>query len=566
MPTLVWRRRPASGKNAVGEGRTTRREAAVPDPVLSDAAAVPASHSGGSSSDALPFVSSKCHGDGGKKKKRKVVQTTTAAKKRSKAKPERDLPTGVYKTSSGKYASVMWCRGKGRYIGSFDTSEQASAAYEAANKKRPKAKRSKKRKLPEGVYRTSSGKFASQTKWGDKFRRHIGVFDTPEQASAAFISARNDLKDVNLSALGADEVNSLFDAAQKKAVEALGGVVPKKRKPKAAVERDSQDAVRRSARANTRADSKTTSVSKEDLPRGVRKTESGKFRADIDWGGTYRYIGTFGTPEKASVAYVSVTNDLEGVKLSTLSADEVNALFRAAKKKAVGGSSSRNLGRRVAAPDPVGSSSEAAPDLKKKKKRKLKSAKPAAKKKSKATSKRDLPRGVYKSSSGRFESKIRFGGKTRGVGTFDTPEQASAAFMLVKKDLADANESTFGADEVDAVFYEAKKKAVTALSGVVRGATSVKKIPRPSFERDLHRCIRKKSSGKYESYTCTYWGGMIRLIGTFDSFEDASAAYKSVQKDLDNASFMALGADEFENIFVAAKNKALESFGGILSI
>ena len=30
--------------------------------------------------------------------------------------------------------------------------------------------------------------------------------------------------------------------------------------------------------------------------------------------------------------------------------------------------------------------------------------------------------------------------------------------------------------------------------------------------------------------------------------------------------FMALGADEFENIFVAAKNKALESFGGILSI
>jgi len=51
---------------------------------------------------------------------------------------------------------------------------------------------------------------------------------------------------------------------------------------------------------------------------------------------------------------------------------------------------------------------------------------------------------------------------------------------------------------------------------------------------------------------------MIRLIGTFDSFEDASAAYKSVQKDLDNASFMALGADEFENIFVAAKNKALE--------
>ena len=556
-----------SGTNTVGEGSTTRREAAVPDPVVSDAAvAVPASHSAVSSaSAALPAVSSKRHGGGGKKKKRKMLQKTKAAKRRSNAKPERDLPTGVYKTSSGKFASVMWCRGKGQYIGSFDTSEQASAAYEAANKKRPKAKRSKKRKLPEGVYRTSSGKFASQTKWGDKFRRHIGTFDTAEQASAAVTSARKDLEDANLSALSEVEADSLFDAAMKKAVEASGGIISKRQR-KATIEPVSQGVVRRSSRAKIRVDPKTTSVSKEDLPQGVRKTESGKFRADIDWGGTYRYIGTFGTPEKASVAYVSVTNDLEGVKLSTLSADEVNALFRAAKKKAVGGSSSRNLGRRVAAPDPVGSSSEAAPDLKKKKKRKLKSAKPAAKKKSKATSKRDLPRGVYKSSSGRFESKIRFGGKTRGVGTFDTPEQASAAFMLVKKDLADANESTFGADEVDAVFYEAKKKAVTALSGVVRGATSVKKIPRPSFERDLHRCIRKKSSGKYESYTCTYWGGMIRLIGTFDSFEDASAAYKSVQKDLDNASFMALGADEFENIFVAAKNKALESFGGILSI
>ena len=529
-----------SGTNTVGEGSTTRREAAVPDPVVSDAAvAVPASHSAVSSaSAALPAVSSKRHGGGGKKKKRKMLQKTKAAKRRSNAKPERDLPTGVYKTSSGKFASVMWCRGKGQYIGSFDTSEQASAAYEAANKKRPKAKRSKKRKLPEGVYRTSSGKFASQTKWGDKFRRHIGVFDTPEQASAAFISARNDLKDVNLSALGADEVNSLFDAAQKKAVEALGGVVPKKRKPKAAVERDSQDAVRRSARANTRADSKTTSVSKEDLPRGVRKTESGKFRADIDWGGTYRYIGTFGTPETASVAYMSVTKDIEEVKLSALSADELNALFDAAKKravvKAVGASTSRN----------------------------------------KRAGETDLPTGVYKRSPGRFQARIRCGGKSRCIGTFDTSEQASAAYMSVKKDIAHVKQSAFGADEVDAAFYDAKQRAVEAVGGAVRGPTAVKKKSKQKgkkrseakSERELPQGVQKNSSGKYESYTYTYWGRKIRLIGTFDTPEEASAAYTSVTKDIDDAKLSGLGADEFEDMFDAAKNKALESFGGILSI
>ena len=528
-----------SGTNTVGEGSTTRREAAVPDPVVSDAAvAVPASHSAVSSaSAALPAVSSKRHGGGGKKKKRKMLQKTKAAKRRSNAKPERDLPTGVYKTSSGKFASVMWCRGKGQYIGSFDTSEQASAAYEAANKKRPKAKRSKKRKLPEGVYRTSSGKFASQTKWGDKFRRHIGTFDTAEQASAAVTSARKDLEDANLSALSEVEADSLFDAAMKKAVEASGGIISKRQR-KATIEPVSQGVVRRSSRAKIRVDPKTTSVSKEDLPQGVRKTESGKFRADIDWGGTYRYIGTFGTPETASVAYMSVTKDIEEVKLSALSADEVNALFDAAKKravvKAVGASTPRN----------------------------------------KRAGETDLPTGVYKRSPGRFQARIRCGGKSRCIGTFDTSEQASAAYMSVKKDIAHVKQSAFGADEVDAAFYDAKQRAVEAVGGAVRGPTAVKKKSKQKgkkrseakSERELPQGVQKNSSGKYESYTYTYWGRKIRLIGTFDTPEEASAAYTSVTKDIDDAKLSGLGADEFEDMFDAAKNKALESFGGILSI
>ena len=50
-----------------------------------------------------------------------------------------------------------------------------------------------------------------------------------------------------------------------------------------------------------------------------------------------RYIGTFDTPEQASVAYNSVKNDLEDAKISAFSANAVDAIFDEAKKKALVG-------------------------------------------------------------------------------------------------------------------------------------------------------------------------------------------------------------------------------------
>ena len=52
--------------------------------------------------------------------------------------------------------------------------------------------------------------FKTRIRWGEK-QRHIGSFATPKQASAAHMSVRNDLADVNPSALSADEVDTLFD-------------------------------------------------------------------------------------------------------------------------------------------------------------------------------------------------------------------------------------------------------------------------------------------------------------------------------------------------------------------
>ena len=91
-------------------------------------------------------------------------------------------------------------------------------------------------------------------------------------------------------------------------------------------------------------------------------------------------------------------------------------------------------------------------------------------KKMKPRSERGLPRGVYKTPSGKFLSTIKWRGKGRSIGTFDTPEQASAAFMSVKKDRDDANVSSFGADKIDAMFDAAKKKALEKVQAMKESA------------------------------------------------------------------------------------------------
>ena len=360
MPTLVWIRRPKSGAGAAG------------------------GHSARNSSN-----------NGGKKKKRRInpnPKAAIAAKKRSKVASMRDLPTGVYKAPHGRFDSRVRWAGKERYIGTFDTAEQAAAARMSVKKDLPVTKlsgigadevgaifdaakknvleslgrvvREKRCQLPRGVCKTPSGKFRSQIKRGGK-TRPIGTFDTPEQASAAYLSVRKDFDGANLPALSADEFNVAFDAAQKKALESCGGFVSKKR-----------------------------------LPRGVRKVSTGKFESTIWCVCRKRYIGTFDTAEQASDAFMAIKKKLEDAKRSAVCADEVDAIFDAAKKKAL-----ESVGKVV-------------------------------------REKRNLPKGVYKLPSGRFESLICRGGKHRTIGTFNTPEQASTAFLSVRKDLDDAKLST----------------------------------------------------------------------------------------------------------------------------
>ena len=564
MPTLVWIRRPESGVAAArGEyGAGSRSgEAAVPDPVVSAASAVPGPDV--SSSDvALPAVSSRQHGNGGKEKKREINHgnAAAAANKRVNASPDRDHPAGVNQLPSGKFHSrrIYW-GGKLHNIGTFKSPEQASAAYTFLRRELDHAKLSAagaevdialdiaKRKalesvgvfirdLPLGIYKTSSGKFKSMIRRGGK-THYIGIFDTPEQASAAYISVKKDLDDAKLSAAGA-EVDALFDAAQKKALESVGRLVTR------------------------------------DLPTGVYKARSGKFESKIRCRGKTYYIGTFDTPDEASAAYASAKKDLSGAKLSTFTADRVDDAFEAAQTKA-----SVSLGRFVPAKQDVSAAVPANQDVtaavpavssvafpavsskrymyagggKKTKKRKMNRAKAAtpANKKFKAAPDQELPQGVCKVKSGKFQSQIGWGYTQRYIGTFEAPEQASAAYMYMsaKKDLDAAKLWALNADEVTAAFDAAKAKALESVGGV---AQKKKK----GSEQHLPKGVWKvKKTGKFQ--TKIRWGGKQRYIGTFDSLEQASTAYLSVRKDLEDTKQSGFSADEADVAFDSAKKKAL---------
>jgi hypothetical protein len=189
---------------------------------------------------------------------------------------------------------------------------------------------SEKRDLPTGITKQPSGKFTSLIKCGGK-SRYIGTFDTPEQAFSAYVSVRKALDGATLSLGGAQEVNSIFDAAKKKAVEAVGGIVPEK-KPEKKPGKKKKRTLNRSKAAKA-SKKRTKATYERDLPTDVWELPSGKFTAYIQWGGKGRHIGTFETFEKASAACMSVKKDLTGVKLCQT--DDVNVVFDAAKKKAV---------------------------------------------------------------------------------------------------------------------------------------------------------------------------------------------------------------------------------------
>ena len=199
-------------------------------------------------------------------------------------------PTGIFKMSTGQFTAVTSWGGKQRYIGTFNTAKQATAAYITVR----------------NIFKTSTGQFTAVTSWGGK-QRYIGTFDTAKQATAAYTTVRNILVDEKSLAGGADDDLSdvFFEEARKKALDASAG----------------QDLLDEAGGSYV--------PEERDL-----KSAPGKLKAQMTWSGKQRYIGEFDTPEQASAAYVPAKKVVDDANLSAFSADEVDVAFVGDKKKA----------------------------------------------------------------------------------------------------------------------------------------------------------------------------------------------------------------------------------------
>ena len=422
MPTLVWVRRPESGTSD-GARREEAATAAVPDPVVSAAAAVPDACTAVSASSATAVQVALPNVSGKKKRKLKMnlrVEAATATKKESE---ETDDETSALKAETDDEDTNVL---KEETDGEEEAEEIEASLPKSSRRKQPSR----------------------------KAKHNISNASDEDQDSLSLGSESKEYGSNN------ETLSNQHADGRKTKRNAHGGKKKKRKK---------------NPRANAGASALKISKTAfgRDLPRGVTKTSSGKYQSEAWWGGKTRKIGRFDTPEQASAAYMSVRKDRDDAKLSAVGADEANATFDKARKKAL-----ESLGIFVQA-------------------------------------KRDLPRGVKNTSSGKFQSVIKWGSKGRHIGTFDTPEQASAAYMSVKKDLDDANLSALGVDEVQAILDGAKKNVLASFGGFV------------PEERDLPRGVTKKKSGRFQSGI--WWGSKTRYIGTFDTPKQASAAYISAK-------------------------------------
>lgn len=93
------------------------------------------------------------------------------------------LPMGVHLTANGRYTAMRMTDGKMRYLGVFDTIDEARHAYQM-NRRTLTRKQSG---LPRGVRQTGET-FQARTRVNGRWR-HLGTFATALEASAAYQAA-----------------------------------------------------------------------------------------------------------------------------------------------------------------------------------------------------------------------------------------------------------------------------------------------------------------------------------------------------------------------------------------
>jgi hypothetical protein len=236
-----------------------------------------------------------------------------------------------------------------------------------------------------------------------------------------------------------------------------------------------------------------------DLIKGVCRRSTGKWQAQLYWGGKDRYIGTFGSQEDAALACAIVQNELSSDG-SPIDPNTTTRQLNVAREKAIEAIQdlppakkaklvvesqkpvvkSKRTSTREKSPPSKLETERVEEDKISRKTRKSAKKKEVAVGETKKTSKRgdskkkesnsndsdfdaDVSRGITIRPSNRWQAQIYFQGKSRYIGVFDSRQAAGHAFVLTRTLLKPNGQTRMENQEASDTFIKARDKALNAV-------------------------------------------------------------------------------------------------------